>query len=209
MRRLVGAASAAAALLVAWFALASAGPDGMARPGEPAPDFEAVDTHGNKVALSDFSGRKVILEWSNHQCPFVQKHYQTGNMQALQKDMRDDGAVWLTIVSSAPGKQGHVTAAAANRLTEERDAHPTAVILDPEGEIGQLYGATATPHMYVIDELGRLAYMGAIDDKPSANHDTVENANNYVRAAVAALDAGERVKMRHTQSYGCSVKYAS
>lgn len=209
MKRLITAASAAAVLLATWLALASAGPGGMARPGEPAPDFHAVDSRGSEVALSDFSGRKVILEWTNHQCPFVQKHYGTGNMQALQKQVREDGAVWLTIISSAPGEQGHVTGEQADRLTARRGARPTAVLLDPDGEIGRMYGAMATPHMVVIDELGRLVYMGAIDDQPSTRQDTVAGAHNYVRAAVNALEAGERVNPPRTQAYGCSVKYGS
>ncbi|NJK63698.1 MAG: redoxin domain-containing protein [Synechococcaceae cyanobacterium SM2_3_1] len=177
--------------------------------GQPAPDFTAQDTNGNTITLSELAGQLVILEWTNHQCPFVGKHYSSGNMQALQKESTADGLVWLSMISSAPGEQGYVTAAEANELTESREAAPTAVILDPEGEIGQLYAARTTPHLYVIDEEGRLQYMGAIDSIPSAQISDLESAENYVRTALQELQAEEAVSTPATQPYGCSVKYKS
>ncbi|MFP4003563.1 MAG: thioredoxin family protein [Alphaproteobacteria bacterium] len=176
--------------------------------GEPAPAFTAVDSDGKQHSLSDFKGKTVILEWTNHGCPYVQKHYDTGNMQALQKETTGEGAVWLTVISSAPGKQGYVTAEKANELTEKRDAAPTAVLFDPTGEIGKSYGATATPHMYIVDEEGVLRYMGAIDDKPTARRKSVETATNYVKAALAEMEAGKPVSTPVTRAYGCSIKYA-
>jgi alkyl hydroperoxide reductase subunit AhpC len=175
--------------------------------GQPAPDFTAEDTNGEAITLSDLAGQQVILEWTNHQCPFVGKHYSSGNMQTLQKETTAEGVVWLSIISSAPGEQGYVTAAEANALTESRDAVPTAVILDPEGEIGRLYGARTTPHMFVIDGEGTLQYMGAIDSIPSAQTSDLESAENYVRSALAELEAGDTVSTPATQPYGCTVKY--
>ncbi len=177
--------------------------------GQPAPDFTAKNTNGETITLSDLAGQKVILEWTNHQCPFVGKHYSSGNMQSLQKDTTAEGVVWLSIISSAPGEQGYVTAAEANELTKSRDAAPTAVILDPEGEIGRLYAARTTPHLYIIDEEGTLQYMGAIDSIPSAQISDLETAENYVRTALQELEAGEAVSNPATQPYGCTVKYKS
>ncbi len=175
--------------------------------GKLAPDFVGIDSNGKTHRLKDLRGRIVVLEWTNHECPFVGKHYGTGNMQALQKEATDKGIVWLSVISSAPGRQGHVEPAEANELTENRNAAPTAVILDGKGEIGQSYGAKTTPHMYVIDTKGELVYMGAIDDRPSADHGDVKIARNYVRAALDALAAGKPVEPRVTRAYGCSVKY--
>jgi peroxiredoxin len=177
------------------------------RTGTEAPDFAGVDSNGKTVRLSDFRGKVVVLEWSNHDCPYVRKHYGTGNMQSLQRKAVEKGVVWLSIVSSAPGKQGYVDSAAANRLTEERDASPTAVVLDPNGEIGRTYQATHTPHMFVIDRDGVLSYAGAIDDRPSARWDTVRGARNYVDEALDAVLAGRTVEVAATRAYGCTVKY--
>lgn len=174
--------------------------------GEKAPVFTAVDSNGVTHSLSDFMGKTVVLEWTNHQCPFVKKHYDNGDMQALQKEAGDD-VVWLSIVSSAPGNQGHVTGEEANEQTKLRDAAPTAVILDPSGEVGKMYDAKTTPHMFVIDASGTLVYAGAIDDNNSANPADVPTANNYVRAALNSLKAGEAIAVSQTQAYGCSVKY--
>lgn len=176
-------------------------------PGAPAPGFVGTDSMGASVDLADFAGRKVILEWTNHDCPYVQKHYGTDNMQQLQRDMADEGVVWLTVISSAPGTQGHVSAEQANALTASRNAAPAHVILDAEGVIGRAYEARTTPHMFIIDEAQNVQYMGAIDDQPSARHSTVEGATNYVRNAYAALKASEPVNPASTQPYGCSVKY--
>ncbi len=176
---------------------------------EPAPEFTGVDTYGETHSLSDFKGNIVVLEWTNHDCPFVGKHYGSDNMQQLQAEATDQDVVWLSIISSAPGQQGYVESDEANDLTESRGASPTAVILDPEGEIGRLYSARTTPHMYVIDQEGLLRYMGGIDDRPSADKADIEGATNYVQAALANLQAGEAVETPVSQPYGCSVKYSS
>ena len=176
-------------------------------PGQPAPDFTARDTAGREVRLSSFKGKVVVLEWTNHDCPYVKKHYGTGNMQALQKEATAQGVVWLTISSSAAGSQGHVNGLEAEKLTSDRKAVPTAFLLDHDGRVGRLYGASATPHMYVIDKAGLLAYIGAIDDKPSTNRDDVPLARNYVREALAAVQSGQAVKTASTRVYGCTIKY--
>lgn len=175
--------------------------------GADAPAFTAVDSKGNTHSLEDFRGKTVVLEWSNHLCPYVQKHYETDNMQALQREATADGIVWLTIISSAPGKQGHVSAAEADKLTASRGAAPTAVLFDPDGTIGKAYAARTTPHMYVIDESGTLVYMGGIDDRPTSRHADIEGARNYVREALGALAAGEAIDTAKTRAYGCSIKY--
>lgn len=173
----------------------------------PAPDFTGVDSDGNSHTLSQYRGKTVVLEWTNHDCPYVRKHYDSGNMQALQRSATNDGIVWLSIISSAPGKQGHVSGSKANALTKERKASPTAVILDPKGEIGRQYGAKTTPHMYIIDARGTLVYMGGIDSIPSSNPADIERATNYVDVALRALADGKPVTENVTRPYGCSVKY--
>jgi peroxiredoxin len=175
--------------------------------GAPAPGFTAADSNGDSVSLSDFAGRTVVLEWTNDGCPFVRKHYGSGNMQQLQREAADAGVVWLSVISSAPGKQGYADGTRANELTASREAAPAHVLLDPEGSIGRLYGATATPHMFVIDGNGALAYMGAIDDRPSPNPASLQGARNYVREALASLASGQPVAEPVTQAYGCAVKY--
>lgn len=175
--------------------------------GKPAPDFTITDSNGNTVNLAAFRGKTVVLEWTNDGCPYVAKHYGTGNMQRLQTDATSKGVVWLTVISSAPGTQGHVVGPEANKLTSDRKARPTAVLLDPKGTVGRLYDARTTPHMFVIDQNGTLSYMGAIDDKPSANHATVNGARNYVSEALDAVLAGKPVTTASTRPYGCSVKY--
>ena len=177
--------------------------------GQPAPDFTLVDSNGAKHSLSELKGKIVVLEWVNFECPFVGKHYGSGNMQSLQKKYTGQGVVWLTVVSSAPGTQGFVNAEEANRDTQKRGAAPTAVLLDPTGAVGHLYGAQATPHMYVINPEGQLVYMGAIDDTPSADPSDIAHAKNYVAAAIDAVKSGQRVGVPATKAYGCSVKYAS
>jgi hypothetical protein len=176
-------------------------------PGAAAPAFSGTDTVGKAVALGDHAGKTVVLEWTNHECPFVRKHYDSGNMQALQKDLTANGAVWLTVISSAPGKQGHVTAAQADELTRSRGAAPTGVILDEDGRIGMAYGATATPTMVVITPAQTVAYVGAIDSIPSARQSDIAKADNYVRDAFEAVSAGKPVQVAQTKAYGCSVKY--
>jgi len=151
----------------------------------------------------------VVLEWTNDGCPYVGKHYGTGNMQMLQKHYTEQGVVWLSVISSAPGHQGYVDGERANQLTGDRQAAPTAVLLDPEGTVGRLYGAKTTPHMYIVDPEGTLIYMGGIDDVPSARWRDVENAENYVRTALDEALAGKPVTTAITRPYGCSVKYGS
>ncbi len=175
--------------------------------GEPAPGFTGIDTSGKSHALSDFRGKPVILEWTNHDCPYVLKHYNSGNMQQQQQAATGQGAVWLSIISSAPGKQGHVTPAQADALTAERNAAPSAVILDEKGEIGRLYEAKTTPHMYIIDADGKLAYMGGIDSIASTNPADIGKATQYVPAALSQVMNGEPVASSVTRPYGCSVKY--
>jgi len=179
-----------------------------ARVGEPAPAFTVSATTGNTVSLADQRGKIVVLEWTNHDCPYVRKHYESGNMQMLQKEITGQGVVWLTVISSSPGTQGYVTPKQADELTSTRKASPTAVLLDPTGVVGRAYGATNTPHMYVIDKAGLLVYAGAIDDRPTTRRSDVQGAHNYVRAALDDVAAGRPVKTPVTRAYGCTVKYA-
>ena len=179
-----------------------------AKVGAPAPGFTAPATTGAPVNLGSYKGKLVVLEWTNHDCPYVRKHYETGNMQALQRETTGQGIVWLTLISSSPGTQGHVTPAQADELTSTRKAAPTAVLLDEKGVVGRLYGATNTPHMYVVDKAGLLVYAGAIDDRPTTRRADVQGANNYVRAALDAVAAGQPVKTPVTRAYGCTVKYS-
>jgi peroxiredoxin len=176
--------------------------------GGAAPAFTASATTGKAVSLADQRGKIVVLEWTNHECPYVRKHYETSNMQALQKEATGQGVVWLSIISSAPGTQGFVSAGEADQLTASRQAAPTAVLLDPTGAVGKMYGATNTPHMYVIDKAGTLMYAGAIDDRPTTRRSDVQGAQNYVREALQAVAAGQPVKTPVTRAYGCTVKYA-
>ena len=176
--------------------------------GAIAPDFEATDINGNTFKLSELKGEIVVLEWTNHECPFVVKHYGTGNMQKVQKDTTAKGVKWVSINSSAIGRQGNVNSEEAVKIVEDQGAAPSVKILDPAGEIGKLYDAKTTPHMFVIDAEGMLAYAGAIDSNSSPNPATIEGADNYVTAAVDELIAGKTVTTAQTQPYGCSVKYA-
>lgn len=175
--------------------------------GKPAPQFTVTDSNGKSHTLSDFKGKTVVLEWTNDGCPYVQKHYGAGNMQKLQAEVAAAGGVWLSIISSAPGKQGYAKGAAANQLTTSRNAKPAAVLLDPAGAIGRAYEAQTTPHMFVIDPKGTLRYMGAIDDQASTDASTIATARNYVREAFKAVAAGGTVAEPATDPYGCSVKY--
>ncbi len=175
--------------------------------GQPAPDFTGTDTFGMSHRLSDYIGKTVVLEWTNTECPYVGKHYSTGNMQAMQKAAAAKGIIWLTIASSAEGKQGYTTPEQANEYIKANNAQATARILDPSGEIGGLYEAKTTPHMFVINPEGLLVYEGAIDDDPKFKKDGMRGARNYVIAALRAIDAGQPVEVTQTQPYGCSVKY--
>ena len=174
--------------------------------GEPAPAFSTTDSNGKTVQLADYRGKFVVLEWSNAECPFVKKHY-AGNMQALQKEETAKGVAWLTVISSAPGKQGHVDGKQANALTKERGAAPTAVLLDPTGKIGHAYDAKTTPHMFVIDPKGTLVYMGGIDSIASADAEDIPKAKPYVKLALAEAMAGKPVTEAVTKPYGCGIKY--
>jgi peroxiredoxin len=175
--------------------------------GEPAPDFTAKDTNEKQWSLSDYKGKFIVLEWINHDCPFVRKHYGSGHMQKLQKEYTEKGVVWLSVSSSAPGKQGHYPAQEANQLTKEKGARPTAVLLDFEGNVGRLYGAKTTPHIFIIDPQGSLIYQGAIDNIPSTDIADIEKADNYVALALDSALAGKPFATSSTKSYGCSVKY--
>ncbi len=176
--------------------------------GRPAGNFRLIDASGKPVALSDFKGRPVVLEWNNPGCPFVQKHYASGNMQKTQAAAKAMGAAWLTINSGAPGKQGHMTGAEARAFVAKEKAVPTAYLLDPEGKVGRGYAAKTTPHLYIVAADGRLVYQGGIDDKPTADPADIKGARNHVLAALAELKAGKRVSVAETRPYGCSVKYA-
>ena len=178
-----------------------------AKVGEAAPAFTLKDTTGADVSLADYAGKTVVLEWTNHECPFVRKHYGAGNMQEQQREATAEGVVWLTINSSAPGNQGHVDAAEADEVRTEANAAQTAYLLDADGTVGRLYGAKTTPHMYVIDPEGMLRYAGAIDSIPSADADDLVQATQYVPQVLAELAAGQPVSVSVTRPYGCSVKY--
>lgn len=179
----------------------------MAEIGKAAPDFTGTDSNGNPVKLSDHKGKIVVLEWSNNECPFVVKHYGSKNMQTLQKEAATDGVVWLTVLSSAKGKEGYVEPAQANQIVTDMDSMRTATIMDESGAIGHLYGAKTTPHMFVIDKEGVLVYEGAIDDNKSFDPKTIQGAKNYVREALASLKEGKPIETASTNPYGCGVKY--
>jgi peroxiredoxin len=179
-----------------------------ARVGQAAPAFSGKDSQGKTESLDQYRGKYVVLEWTNRTCPFTRKHYESGNMQALQQQWTDKGVVWLTVLSSSPGEQGYLTAAQENAQIEHVHAHPTAAILDPSGEIGRLYSAKTTPHMFVIDPQGKLIYAGAIDDKATTDTADVKSAKNYVSAALTEAMAGQPIEVASTRPYGCSVKYA-
>jgi peroxiredoxin len=199
---------AGAATFAAGPALLAAAPAHAApQIGQPAPAFTALDSNGQTQSLSALKGKVVVLEWTNHDCPFVRKHYGAGNMQKLQAEAKSQGVVWLTIASSAPGEQGAVDGAAANGLTASRKAMPAAVLLDPDGKIGRAYGAQVTPHMYVIGKDGTLLYMGGIDSIASTRADDIEKAQPYLRDAMLAAVKGEPVKTAVTRPYGCTIKY--
>lgn len=178
-----------------------------AKIGSPAPAFTLVDTNGKSHSLADFKGKTVVLEWLNHDCPYVVKHYGANNMQTLQKNYTSKGVVWLSINSSAEGKQGNFPNDKANALTKEKSASPTAVLIDANGKVGMSYGAKTTPHMYVINPEGVLVYNGAIDDKPTTDKEDIKTAKNYVVAALDEVLASKPVSLATSKPYGCSVKY--
>jgi len=174
--------------------------------GKSAPNFTLTDTNGKKHNLADYNGKYIVLEWFNQECPFVKKHYESGNMQKLQKEYTKKGVIWLSICSSAEGKHGYFSPKEHNKMFAEKKAAPTAILLDPDGKVGHLYGAKSTPDMFVINPKGILIYAGAIDDKPDLE-DSVSTAKNYVKAALDESMAGKPVSVASTKSYGCSVKY--
>ena len=180
-----------------------------ARIGALAPAFTLTDSNGRILSLADFKGKTVVLEWTNHECPYVGKHYRGNNMQTLQKKWTGQGVVWLSVISSAPAQDGYVTPQQANKLTADRGAAPSAVLFDPTGTVGRAYGARATPHMYVVNGEGSLVYMGAIDDQPSARLEDLKIAKNFVDNALTEIAQGKPVSVASSRAYGCSVKYGS
>jgi hypothetical protein len=176
--------------------------------GQPAGNFRLTDANGRAVTLSDYRGKTVVLEWHNPGCPFVQKHYNSANMQKTQGAAKAAGAVWLTVNSGAPGKQGYMTGPQARAFVAQAKAQPTAYLLDPAGRVGKGYAAKTTPHLYIIDGKGVLRYQGGIDDKPTANVADIATARNHVTAALGEIKAGKPVSVAETRPYGCSVKYA-
>ncbi|MHB1021038.1 MAG: redoxin domain-containing protein [Acidobacteriaceae bacterium] len=177
------------------------------RPGETAPNFTGTDSTGQTHTLDAYRGKYVVLEWHNHGCPYTMKHYDSGNMQALQKKWTAKGVIWFTVISSAPGKQGYVTPTEENAYMKKMHAVPTAAILDPSGKIGRMYEARTTPDMYIIDPQGKLIYEGAIDDHPTSDPADIKIAKNYVDEALTAAMSGKPIAEAVTRPYGCSVKY--
>lgn len=189
---------------------------GMAQPlaagqknGAVAQDFKLTDMKGKTVQLSSFRGKTVVLEWHNPGCPFVKKHYDSGNMQSIQAAARKQGVVWLTINSGAPGKQGYMSSAQTQNLFAEQNLKASHYLLDRKGLVGKAYGAKTTPHMYIVDGAGKLVYQGGIDDKPTANPADIKGARNHVTAALSDLKNGKAISVAQSRAYGCSVKYAS
>ncbi len=178
-----------------------------ARVGESAPAFALAGADGKTHALADYQGKVVVLEWTNHECPFVKKHYKSGNMQSLQKAFTAQGVVWLSVITGKKGKQGVVSAEKARELTAKRGAAPTAVLFDASGDVGRAYGAKTTPHLYIIGKDGRLAYAGGIDSIDSSDADDIPKATPYVKLALNEMLAGKPVSTPTTKPYGCSVKY--
>lgn len=201
----VAAWSLLAVLLAGAAAWAADGP----QVGQPAPDFSTLDSQGNMRHLADFRGKVVVLEWTNAECPFTRKHYESGNMQSLQSLARDHGVVWLSVISSAPGTQGYVNGAGADDLSRSRHAVPAAVLLDPTGSVGRLYRAKTTPHMYVIDAQGELRYMGGIDSIATTDASDIAKAEPYLKEAMLAVVGGQPVAHPVTRPYGCGIKYSS
>jgi peroxiredoxin len=196
----------ALAVLVVWCGLAALQ---AARVGEPAPLFVGTDSQGRPQRLADYRGRWVVLEWHNRECPYVRKHYDSGNMQRLQRTWTARGVAWLTVISSGVGLEGYVTAAQADAYAAEKKASRTATILDPSGDLGHLYDVKTTPQMFVINPRGVLVYNGAIDDRPSTEQGDIADAVNYVANALTEAMAGKPVTIPTSRPYGCSVKYAS
>jgi peroxiredoxin len=196
-----------AALLTCLLGAASMTAAAAPQIGQPAPDFTGTDSKGNPVRLSQYRGKTVVLEWTNADCPYTRKHYTSGNMQSVQALAQKSGVVWLTVISSAPGKQGYVNGAAADALTQSRGAVPSAVLLDPSGTLGRKYDAKTTPHMFVIDKNGALQYMGGIDSIATPDISDIAHAEPYLKEAMLAVVQGSPVGHPVTKPYGCSIKY--
>jgi peroxiredoxin len=196
-----------AALLTSLLATAGMAAGSAPQIGQPAPDFTGTDSKGNPVRLSQYRGKTVVLEWTNADCPYTRKHYTSGNMQSVQALAQKNGVVWLTVISSAPGKQGYVNGPAADALTQSRNAVPSAVLLDPSGTLGRKYDAKTTPHMFVIDKNGTLQYMGGIDSLATTDISDIPHAEPYLNEAMLAVVQGSPVAHPVTKPYGCSIKY--
>lgn len=180
----------------------------LATPGEKAPDFSEVDAAGKTHSLSDYQGQWLVVEWFNKDCPYVKKHYSSGNMQALQKKFTDQDVNWLTVISSAEGKQGHLSAAQAGEVAQSHNLNASApFLLDSDGSMGRAYGAKTTPHMFIINPEGMVVYAGAIDDNDSANPAVIPTSSNYVTSALDAALKGEAIEVASSRAYGCGVKY--
>jgi peroxiredoxin len=197
----------AAALVAACCAFAIDAVDATVGAGQPAPQFRATDIAGKPVALADFKGKYVVLEWNNPNCPFVMKHYDSGNMQSLQKRFGADNVVWIAVNSTSDSHSDYMPPDKLAAWFRLQNAAPAAVVMDTRGEIGRAYGAKVTPHMFVVDPKGTVVYAGAIDDKRSANPADVKTANNYVVAALTAAGAGKPIATRSSSAYGCTIKY--
>ncbi|UTW57384.1 redoxin domain-containing protein [Kordiimonas sp. SCSIO 12603] len=196
-------------ILTYLFILASMTSPIMAQPvvGEKAPAFIGLKSNGDTINLEDLKGSYVVLEWTNHECPYVKKHYNSGNMQKTQESLTSQGVHWISVISSAPGKQGHVSASEATEIATKRGSYATSIVLDPSGEIGRAYRAKTTPQMVLIDPEGDILYQGAIDNKPSARISSLEGASNYLLTAWNEVRNGEQVSVRETKPYGCTIKY--
>lgn len=201
LKKMIATAAISAALALPAFASPEV--------GKEAPAFTARTADGKTIDLKSLRGKIVVLEWTNHECPYVRMHYNANNMQSTQKDATGQGVVWLQVISSPPGKQGFVEGLEAIKVNAERKAVPTNTVLDPDGKIGRLYAAQTTPHMYVIDAKGTLVYKGGIDSIPSSRPDSLPKAVNYVRETLAALAANKPVPNPSTRPYGCTIHYGS
>ncbi|MBB3196801.1 redoxin domain-containing protein [Roseateles terrae] len=176
---------------------------------QPAPAFSVTGADGKTVTLDSLKGKTVVLEWTNHDCPYVKKHYGSGNIPSLQKEAAAKGVVWLQVISSAPGQQGHVDGPTALKLNEQRGAAPAQTLLDPTGQMGKAYGAQTSPHLFIINPQGQLVYKGGIDSIATAKVEDIAKAEPYVKVALTELAAGKKVSQASTRPYGCSIKYAS
>jgi AhpC/TSA family len=203
----ITAAAIIVALVVGMIGIFDVAASAAPQIGQPAPDFTALDSQGNPVELHAYRGKTVVLEWTNADCPYTRKHYSSGNMQSMQGLAQQNGVVWLTVISSAPGKQGYVNGPAADALTRSRKAVPAAVLLDPQGAVARLYAAKTTPHLFVIDKNGTPQYMGGMDSIATADEADIPRAEPYLKEAMLAVVQGNPVPHPVTRPYGCSIKY--